>query len=809
MMGDYIMQNYMNTNLSADQRASLLLSEMSLDEKMAQVTCYYIRQDDDYQTYRKEYHHGVGEVSALEFRNKFNLKDDVETQIQVQKMVMASSEHHIPAIFHMEGLSGAYLAGASSFQSGIGRGSTWNPELEEKVGEIIGRQERSVGITHTLAPVLDVSRDPRMGREGEAYSEDPTLVSAMGTAMVKGIQGETKDGIKTEAVAKHFASSQATMGGIHGAENDLSQRIVEEMYVKPFQAAITEGGLMGIMPCYASVNGEPVSVSRNMLHELLRKRMGFNGTTVSDYCAISNAHNVQHVEDSDAAAGLRAMHAGMDVEMHMVQCFNDELCNWFRTGKADIEILNQAVLDVLKSKFRMGLFENPFSMTGNQLQNSFYGMNDDKVSLQSARESLILLKNDGVLPLNSSVTKIAVVGPHANTARAFFSGYTHFSMMEGNMAVLSSMAGMNDNQEKILVNHYPGSKTERDQVQFEAAFKKLNPQVPSLIEELQARMASNYKVRYVDAYDVTGNDHTRFERALSELKNYDLIILTLGGKYSTASIATTGEGVDSSDINLPKVQDDFIDSVSKLHIPLVGIHFDGRPISSDIADEKLNGLIEAWNPAEFGAKAIVDVLLGTYNPGGKLPVTVARSAGQIPIIYNHLYGSSYNQGESVGFPDYVDISHKPRYYFGFGLSYTNFKFSQMSLSDEQIAPDTTFTVSVNVENTGKVPGDEVVQLYMSDKFAQMSRPTQELVGFKRVNLSAGQSKVVTFTVDPSQFAYLDSDMRWLIEQGEIELMIGNSSDCLPLKKSIQILQNKHVTDQTRKFYAKGCVHGNE
>lgn len=793
------MENYKDKNLTPEERASFLLKELSIREKIAQTNCYFVTKDDDYTGLKDGFPSGVGQISALEMRNLFKIEDAVKFQTDVQKIVMKNSPHNIPAIFHMEGLSGAYIPGATSFQSGIGRGTSFDPNLEREIGEVIGRQERALGITNTLAPVLDVSRDSRMGRQGESYGEDPSLVSAMGVEMVNGLQKQSS-GRKTQSVAKHFVGSQITLGGIHGAENELSERVLQETYAKPFQAAISKANIQGIMPCYASVNGEPTSVSKKMLDNLLRKSMGFNGLTISDYCAISNAHNVQRLGESDTSIGLRAMEAGMDMELHIKQCFNDELCEWFENGRADMKVLDHAVFRILKAKFEMGLFEHPFADDSSELAKNFNQSHDKQVALKSSLESLILLKNDGVLPIKKTVKNIAVVGPHADTARAFFSGYTHYSMMEGNMAAIATMAGLETSNE-TQVKRIPGSKVEQDNPEFEYAFKKLYPKVPNLIEQLKVEFP-NAQINFAKGYDIAGTDDSGFKDAIDIVKKADVVILTLGGKYSTASIATTGEGIDSTDINLPRIQDKFILEASKLSVPLIGLHFDGRPISSDIADEKLNALIEAWNPAEFGAEALCDVLTGQYNPSGHLPVSVARNAGQIPVHYNHLNGSSYHQGDSVGFADYVDLPHRPRYMFGYGLSYSNFEYSNLKLSKTFVDAFGNLIVAVTVTNTSDIDGEDLVQLYARDEFAKMTRPAIELVGFKRVFVAVRKNKVVEFTLHASQLAYLDEDMNWLIESGKIDVMVGKSASDIQLTDSFTISNTQFIDGKNREFYAE-------
>jgi beta-glucosidase len=289
---------------------------MNLKEKMGQIVCFFPRKLSEYDELEKDYTHGVGQVSALEMRQLDTLEDASRFQREIQEKVMALSEHKIPAIFHMEGLCGAYVQGATSFPSGIGRGATWDPELEEEIGRVVGRQERAIGISQVFAPVLDISRDSRFGRQGETYGEDPALAAAMGVAYTKGIQSEQTGNLHSECVAKHFLGFHGSDGGIHGAHCDIPARALREFYGKPFQAAISEAGLRGIMPCYASINGEPVSASKEILTGLLREEMGFDGIAVSDYCAIMNIHSVQKVSESFTEAGLRALSAGMDMELH-------------------------------------------------------------------------------------------------------------------------------------------------------------------------------------------------------------------------------------------------------------------------------------------------------------------------------------------------------------------------------------------------------------------------------------------------------------------------------------------------------------
>lgn len=800
------MEKYKNTALSPEERARDLLSRLTLEEKMAQLSCIFPRGKDDFDGVQHQAAHGIGEVSALEMRTISTSQECAELQRELQKRIMANSPHQIPAVFHMEGLCGPLFQDSTSFPSGIGRASSWDPALEQKIGQIVGRQEKAMGITHTLAPVLDVARDPRMGRQGETYGEDPTLCAAMGSAYTAGVQSGEVDGRHTDAVAKHFLGFHQSAGGIHSAHADVPERSLRETFAKPFQAAITRSGLKGIMPCYCSINGEPVHASKALLTDLLREEMGFEGVVFSDYSGVSNIHSAQHAAEDLVQAGAMALRAGMDAETPTPTCYNEELIQYIWEGKLDEKYVDRAVLRVLTGKFRMGLFENPFALTGEALAQQLHSLEDQQISLRSARESLVLLKNNGALPIAKNAKKIAVIGSQADNARIFFGGYTHLSMAEGVYAACASMAGVEPKPWQTGVyTPIPGTPIQSDEgPRFDAVLRHQKPQCASLLQQLRSDLP-DVGIVWSYGYPIAGNDCSHHDAAVDACRDTDLILMVIGGKHGTSSIASMGEGVDGTDIGLPECQEKLILRLKALGIPLVGIHFNGRPISSDVADAHLDAILECWNPSECGAQAIVETLCGKYNPSGKLPVTVARCAGQLPIYYNHPYGSCWHQGESVGFTNYVDLSHTPRYPFGFGLSYTDFGYSDLAFSSDMLHPEDTLSVSCKVRNTGTVAGTEVVQLYIRDPFASMCRPVQELAGFARVALDPGEEKQVTFRMNLSQLAFLDRDMRWKVEKGELQIRVGASSEDIRLEGSVRIAEDAYVEGKTRCFWAEANV----
>lgn len=798
--------NYMDAALSAQERAKALLQELTLDEKMAQINCIFPfdKLYLDFDFIARSVPFGIGEVSTLEMRRIETLEEAAAWQRRVQRIVMENSPHHIPAVFHMEGLCGAFIQDTTSFPAGIGRGAGWDPELEEIIARTVSRQEAACGVTHVLAPVLDVSRDPRMGRHGESYGEDPTLAAALGAAYTRGIQAGETAGRKTESVAKHFLAFHNSQGGIHGTHSDTPPRPLREVYAKPFQSAITRAGLAGIMPCYCDIDGEPASASHALLTGLLRQEMGFKGTVLSDYGAVGNAHSVHHVGETTAEAGLRCLDAGMDMELPATTGYGEELKAMFASGGADMAVLDAAVLRVLEAKFRMGLFEHPFALEGEVLRAAVCSGDDREVSLQSARQSLVLLKNDGVLPLKPGAKKIALIGPHADSPRKLFGGYTHLCMMESTYAIANSIAGVSGVSEVPVeqLRTVPGTNIQSDETpEFDAILHRQKPNCKSLLQMLREKLP-DAEIIYAYGYPIAGGDTSGFEEALDAVRQADLAILTLGGKHGTCSMASMGEGVDASNINLPPCQDAFIRKAAALGKPLVGVHFDGRPISSDAADKYLNAILEAWSPAEAGAQAVAEALLGAYNPGGKLPVSVAYHAGQIPVYYNHPYGSAWHQSESIGFANYVDLPHTPRYDFGYGLSYTSFAYENLRISDAEIGPEGSVVIEADIQNTGNCAGDEVVQLYLSDQYASMVRPVKELAGFKRVTLQPGETKTIAFTVKADQMAFLDREMRWKVEKGAYTVEIGSSSQDIRLSGEYRVTEDAWIDGKTRAFYAK-------
>lgn len=775
------------------ERALELLGKMTLEEKYQQLLCFWPRRAADQKNAGSNHPQGIGcMASPKDLQDGYHFMDDVLSQLT------QASPHRIPPSVHMEGLTGAMVRGAASFPSGIGRGATFDSDLEYEVGKLIGRQERAVGVNQTLAPVLDVTRDPRMGRYGESYGEDPTLVAAMGTAYAKGAM-ETQEGPRrTQCIAKHFLAYHNVPAGIQSTECEISERQLREVYAKPFQAAITLAGLDGVMPCYDTLNGEPVHGSKAYLTDLLRGEMGFRGACYSDYSGVFNMHMFQKIAETREEAGKQALEAGMDSEWPEPTCFNDRFLAMLRDKAIDERVLDQVVLRLLEAKFATGLFEEYASENDEQINAAFHNVENKELPLRAARESMVLLKNDGVLPLNQP-KKIAVIGCQADDPRYFFGGYTFFSFLERDLARRSAnISGTQSGYVEAEVDKVPGTEIEQARPEFLSLLQELKPGIRSLYQELKERLPDT-EITYAYGYPFAGDDTSHFSEALAAAREADLVILMLGGKYAMGTISSMGEGLDATHIGLPACQEAFLKLLEKdcAGKQILGVHLDGRPISSDTADRVLNAIIEAWSPAEAGAQAIADVLLGVYNPAGRLSVTVPRNEGQIPIYYNHKNGSSWHQMYSIGFPDYVDASHLPRYAFGHGLSYTSFSYRNLSVRcGDQIE------ISCEVQNTGSRKGEEVVQLYVSDEYASRVRPVTELQGFIRTELKPDECKRIIFSFPSSQLAFLDNRIKWKVEKGKYIVGIGGASDDIRLSGDFFIREDSFVDGKTRGFFAQ-------
>ena len=662
----------------------------------------------------------------------------------LQAWVMKNTRLGIPILYHGEALHGAVLPGATSFPEAVGLGSTWDPELLEKMFTVVGLESRAAGNVLVLAPVLDLSRDPRYGRVEEMYSEDPYLVAQMGTAAVRGLQGrgDVLDENHVFATAKHFVHAQPENGTNTGPA-DFSERTMRSVFLYPFEQVVKNAHIEAVMPSYNETGGGvPSHANPWLLKEVLRKEWGFKGLTVSDYMAIDMLHSTHHVAANAPAAGLLAFKSGVDMELPSASGFAG-LAAAVKAGKLSENELDEAVGRVLTAKFRAGLFEHPYvdeDRAGAEVGNKEHA----KLARQVADEAIVLLKNkDNLLPLDPTKIKtLAVIGPNGNKRR--LGGYSgippyYVTVVDG-------------------IQQRAGSEVK---VVFAEGCRISEPDTAPNLNTMAPYTAPN-----------DDNDRKLMKEAVETAKSADLIVFALGGNevVSRESIGDMGIGKpsygDSDTIELPGRQNELVSEIAKLGKPMVAVLLNGRAYAIEQLASEVPAIVEGWYLGQETGNALAGVLFGDVNPSGHLPVTIARNVGQLPMYYYKTPAARRG---------YVFHENTPLFPFGFGLSYTTFSFGKPTLDRTSIAAKEAAKVSVVVTNTGAKAGDQVVQMYVHHTVSSIVQPVIALRGFKRVHLEPGASTTVSFEVGPEQLAILDAQMKKTVEPGTVDLQLGASS----------------------------------
>ncbi len=751
---------------SIKQRIETLLSQMTLDEKLAQLGSYWIfeLQTDgllDTEKIKGRLGHGIGQITRVAGASSLDPVAAAKAGNELQKFLIEETRLGIPAILHEESCSGAMLLGGTLYPQIIGLASTFQPELAEKMTRAIRQQLLAIGARQSLAPVLDVSRDPRWGRTEETFGEDPLLVSHFGMAYVRGLQGENlTDGVM--ATGKHFIGHSLSQGGLNCGPVHVGRHELYEIFLAPFQAAIRDAGLASIMNSYPEVDGEVVAASRRILTDLLRDKLGFEGLVVSDYEAISMIHNFHHIAEDQSTAGRLALEAGIDVELPTVACYGDPLRAALEAGELNIDTVNTAVRRHLQKKYELGLFDHPYVDEGRVLE-VFETTEQRKLAREIACKSMVLLKNDGLLPLKKDIGTLAVIGPNADHARSQQGDY--------------SFAATKDLMTYMLHDDSAVDNVDAD------AIAEHEVRVVTVLEGIKAAVSPETEVLYAKGCDNMDADASGFEEALETVEQADAVILILGDCSGLTPNCTTGEFRDSADLRLPGKQEELAMAILATGKPIAVVLINGRPYALPWLEESADAILEAWLPGEEGGAAVADVLFGDTNPGGKLPLTFPRHVGQLPIFYNHKPSGM----KSHWYGDYVSEKATPLYPFGHGLSYTTFEYSDLSIERKKAAPSETVDVSLKITNTGDVSGDEVVQLYLRDEVASVPRPMKALKGYARLALQPGKSRDVTFHLPVDLLAFYDLDFNLVIEPGNILVMIGSSSEDIRLEGEFEIV----------------------
>jgi beta-glucosidase len=742
---------YRDPSAPIEQRVEDLLSRMTQEEKIAQITTLWTQKGEilnaagefDPAKAKERYPAGIGHFARPNdltgggnpntepFRDE---KDTVALVNAIQKWTINETRLGIPALFHEEGLHGYAARGATHFPQSIALASTWDPELLTRVFSVVGREIRARGVQLVLAPVVDVARDPRWGRIEETYGEDPFLVSELGVAAVRGFQGDTLPLAKDRVLVtlKHMTGHGQPEGGTNVAPANISERVLREYFFPPFEAAVRRGNAQAVMASYNEIDGVPSHANGWLLNKVLREEMGFQGGVVSDYWGIDDLQRLHFVEPDLMHAAARALRAGVDFDTPDGNAFR-QLPQALAAGLVTQADIDQAVRRMLRLKFLSGVFESPYA-DAKYAEKITDNAEARALAAEAARKAVVLLKNDGTLPLRMDALKtLAVIGPNAAVAQ--LGGYSNVPTRA--ITVLEGIRAKTGNKVRVVT-----------------------------AEGVRLTDKGDWNEDEVVLADPQEN-RRRIEEAVRVAREADSVVLVLGGSAATSREAWADNHLgDATTLELVGEQNELARALFALGKPVVVVLLNGRPQAVVEVAEKANALVEGWYLGQEGGTAMADILFGDANPGGKLPVTIPRSVGQLPLTYNEK--PSTHRG-------YLFDSKEPLFPFGFGLSYTTFEIGAPKLSAMQIPRNGAVTVTVDVRNTGRVAGDEVVQLYLRDVVSSVTRPRKELKGFRRVTLAPGAATTVSFTLDPEAFALWDKDMKRVVEPGEFQIMAGPNS----------------------------------
>lgn len=694
-----------------ERKVNELLARMTLEEKLGQL-----QQLDGHADGRHRDEH-IEMIRRGTLGSSLNVRGAKRTN-ELQRIAVEQSRLKIPVLFAFDVIHGYRTV----FPVPLGEAASFDPAAVEKAASVAAAETAAAGVKWTFAPMLDIARDPRWGRIVEGSGEDPHLGAVMGRARVRGFQGRDYSAPdKVVACAKHWVGYGAAEGGRDYNTTEISERTLREIYFPPFKAAI-EAGVGTFMSAFNDLNGIPTSANPFTLTKVLRDEWKFDGITVSDYESVRELANHGIAADGKDAARL-ALTAGVDMEM-VSRLYNQHGVELVKAGKLPMAVIDEAVRRVLRIKFRLGLFEKPYTDESRETSVLL-----SREHLAAAREvaarSMVLLRNEReTLPLSKEIKSIAVVGPLA------------------------------DNQ-LDLMGSWTGDGRKEDVVTLLAGIKA---KVPSA------------KITYAKGCEITGDATAGIDEAVRAAREADAVIVAVG-----EAAEMSGEAAVRSSLDLPGSQLDLVKAIHATGRPYAVVLMNGRPLSINWLAENSPAILEAWFAGTQAGHAVADVLFGDVNPGGKLPVTFPRSVGQVPIYYNHKNTGRPPDANNKYTSKYLDLPWTPLYPFGYGLSYTTFKLSNLRLSAERIRPDGSLTVAVEVENTGRRAGDEVVQLYLRDVAGSVTRPVRELKGFERVSLKPGERRRVTFTLTPEHLGCWNREMRFAVEPGAFKVFVGNSS----------------------------------
>ncbi|KAF0152346.1 MAG: glycoside hydrolase family 3 protein [Ignavibacteria bacterium] len=750
---------YKNSTFPINERVKDLIGRMTLEEKIAQMLCIWgqkkiLMLDDDgklnIENLSVHLPNGIGQIARLsDTTGELTAIGMAELSNKIQKHFVEKTRLGIPVIFHEECLHGLAGKEATSYPQPIGLAATFNTELVEKIYSAVAEDTRSRGAHQALTPVVDVAREPRWGRVEETFGEDPYLVTQMGIASVKGFQGDASFTDKKRVIAtlKHFAAHGQPESGTNCAPVNVSERLLRDTFLLPFKQVIEKSNALSVMASYNEIDGVSSHANKWLLRKILREEWGFKGFVVSDYYAVAELNireeAVSHcmAKDKLEAAKL-AVEAGVNIEFPDPDCY-PYLVQLVQDGSVNEDLIDELVSSLLYYKFQLGLFEDPYvEPTDINIETRLE--KERELALEAAHQVITLLKNENnFLPLDSKSKKtIAVIGPNAD--RLLIGGYS------GEPKYFTSvLKGIKDKAGKdINILHSEGCKLtiggswNEDEITF-----------PTHEENLKL-----------------------IEQAIKTAEQADEVILVLGDNEQTSREAWNKTHMgDRANLDLFGMQNQLAEAIVELGKPVTVVLINGRPISINYLSTKAKAILECWYLGQELGNAVADVIFGNYNPGGKLPISFPRSGAHVPVYYN--FKPSARRGYLID-----DIS--PLYTFGFGLSYTTFEMKNVKLAKAVIEKGETTSVTVEIKNTGKLKGEEVVQMYIRDMFSSVTRPVKELKGFKRISLEAGETKTIMFPITYEHLAFTNIDMQYVVEAGDFEIMVGNSSRDEDLAKVI-------------------------
>lgn len=801
------MEKYLDKNFPPAERAEDLLKKLTIEEKVRQISCSSIMMIMPLEC--QDLKGGTGSATIGLGASKRFL-DDV---VKAQDYIMEHSPHHIPALFHTEGLAGPLcLFGGNQYPISIGLGASFAPEVVQEMSEHTRRQLAANGIRHALSPVSDLARDLRWGRCNETYGGDPTLSAAMTVAFVKGMQGDDME-TGVAATCKHFLGYSASEGAINCHQTLLSENQIREQFAKPFEAAIHEADLKTVMNSYAAINGRPVTANKAILTDLLRGELSFDGLVVADYGSISQIKTPYCLAKTNAQAAGMALEAGLDVEFPDHAMYADELVEAVKRGEVKEEWVDRSVLRMLTLKFELGLFEHPYGV--GDYEEAMDGRKANAGSQTAACKSMTLLKNNGILPVENRKLKVAVVGPCADSLRMMYSHYTAVSSREMIALIMQRENSKKEDADFVNILNQgreekkeecgaPQPKSIEDRCFFNDEIRRAYPEAKTILEAIRERFDD---VRFAEGCDYKGDDGKGIEEAVGLAKESDIVILAVGEKSGIDASCTSGEGMDSISLGLPGMQDLLVREVVKANSRSVVVHTGCRPLCDPWVHDNAAAVLEAWFPATYGAEAIARVITGEYNPAGRTPVDLARSAAHTPVYHCQYNGSSSDDQQGMDGTGYADSPSTSLLPFGYGLSYTEFSYRNIGMDSDN---EGNIKISVAVTNTGERDGEEVVQLYGKDLIASMVRPRQELLGFKRIALKCGETGVVTFRFRIDILSFVNYEKQWVAEAGAFEFFVGSHSKDRKLVYQYHLPETKIVNPNKRCFYAQSdCGKGEQ